>query len=452
MSKRIFAVLMIVLAVILAAIFVVTRQKGFLGEPNIPYVGPAGDLSKVKVAALYEKVTDRELVGGRSLEDTVKTLKDAQADMIFRGFWVWGGPFPESPDNIPSVLTDLFVERLRIKPEQAPEFVRKSGYSYEELGKSLSAIKKEMPGVIFTGAVPAQMVGRIDQNPITGKIYTEEETWKMALDPQKWGIDYIYEGKLMSKEGFQELFASSNQDVNKNGGYDRIKARGYFPDITNPDFQELFLSWAKKQIDLGADAIWIDLPYTQTNVLKTMTNDVNHPAVKDSYDAATKLIDDIHKYGDSKGKYIYVGTWSEPVVDYPWAPPKLDFVTDTPTPEEIYYGKFKEEKWNDLSTRIKNKFGDIPHFAFIDWGGKPDAPIDVFSQRLSKKQQREFLRKADEFFQSKGMVFIYPIHGADFWGDAKVRAFGKFTKYDSLAPEFDTFDTIKEFANKKKEK
>ena len=39
---------------------------------------------------------------------------------------------------------------------------------------------------------------------------------------------------------------------------DPRKLEVYFPGITNPEFQELRLSWAKKQIDCGADGVWID--------------------------------------------------------------------------------------------------------------------------------------------------------------------------------------------------
>lgn len=402
----------------------------------------------MKVATLYEKVTDRELNSGRSLEETVKILKDTQTDMIFRGFWIWNTPVPESPDNIPPEIINYASERLNIKPEQVPEAIRRTGFSYEELRNSIAAIKKEMPGIIFVGAIPAQTVGRIDMNPITGKVLNVEDTWSMALDPKKWNIDFQYQGKTVTKEELQQLKATNNQETFKTG-YDFRKANGYFPDITNKDFQELFLSWAKKQIDSGADALWIDMLYAQANLLKSATKDINHSAVTESYNAANKMVDEIHKYGQSKGKYIYVGTWAEYFIDFPGQLPKIDFVTTSPAPEEISSGNLNNERWDKINTIIKSKFGDIPHFAFIDWGGKPNAPIDVFSQQLSKEQQKEFLKKADVFFQSKGIIFIYPVHGGDFWGKPKVRTFGKFTKYDSLAPEFDIFDTIVDLTNKK---
>jgi len=134
---------------------------------------------------------------------------------------------------------------------------------------------------------------------------------------------------------------------------------------------------------------------------------------------------------------------------YDYREAKLDFVTTTPTSEEVSLEKFDEAKWDKINAGIKNKFGGIPHFAFIDWGGGPNRPMDIFSQQLNKNQQSEWLKKADAFFQSKGIIFIYPIHGGDFWGNPKVKMFGKFTKYDALAQEFDTYETIKEPANKK---
>jgi len=454
MGNKIIIILIVVIFLVLLLAYARHQNPGtnnFSDSSNIKYVGPNGNLSDVKVAVLYEKVTDREINSGRSMDDTVKVLKGTQADMIFRGFWVWNNPIPDSPDNIPPEVTNYAAERLGIKPEQVSEAIRKTGFSYEELRNTISKIKKEMPGVIFIGAIPAQAVGRIDMNPITGKVLSTEDTWKMALDPKKWNINYPYEGRIATKEDLQKLKASNNQEIFTNG-YDHTKAHGYYPDITNTDFQELFLSWAKKQIDSGADAIWIDMLYSQAILLRGVTKDVNHPAVIESYDDASRLVDEIHKYGETKNKYIYVGTWAEYFLDFPRQLPKIDFVTTSPMPEEISSGNLNSERWDRISSGIKAKFGNIPQYAFIDWGGKPNAPIDIFSQQLNKEQQKEFLKKADEFFKSRGVVFIYPVHGADFWGDAKVRAFGKFTKYDSLAPEFDTYDTIRELANNKVKK
>lgn len=428
--------------------------------PDVPYVGgPDGDLSEVKVAVIYEKVTDRK-PNGRSLDQTVKMLKGTQADFIWLGFWTWTIPAPESPDNMPSELTDRIAEWANTATKNVPELVRQTGYSYEELGKSIPAIKKEMPGVIFTGGIPAEALGRVDVDPVTNKVIDADTAWSMAFDPKKWNISYecpedvckdypSLKGKPLDKEGFQEYFALTNHLLKPGEKYDRKKIDGYFPDLTVPAFQELLVNRAKKQIDLGADGVFIDLLYVQAESLKTMTNDINHTAVRDSYDAAGKVIDAIHRYGESKEKRVYVGTWAEPVVRYPWPAPKLDFVTFTPLPEEIYYDKFNEERWDEINLKIENKFGNIARFAVLDFGWAKNSPTDVFSQMLDKEKQREWLKKADSFISSKGMIFVYPVHGGDFSPGAKRLSFGKNALYDSLAPEFDSYDTILELADKK---
>ncbi len=75
-----------------------------------------------------------------------------------------------------------------------------------------------------------------------------------------------------------------------------------------------------------------------------------------------------------------------------------------------------------------------------------------FSQELSREEAREFLRKADEFFSEKGIIFIFPVHGGDMGRlgvEVKKLSYGRFNWYDSIAPEFQTFETIKELALKK---
>lgn len=73
-----------------------------------------------------------------------------------------------------------------------------------------------------------------------------------------------------------------------------------------------------------------------------------------------------------------------------------------------------------------------------------------FSQNLSPEQQDEFLRVADEFFTKKNVIFAYPVHGGFMGKDATTLAYDKCLFYDSLAPEFGTYETIKELAQKKK--
>jgi len=41
-------------------------------------------------------------------------------------------------------------------------------------------------------------------------------------------------------------------------------------------------------------------------------------------------------------------------------------------------------------------------------------------------------------------MFIYPVHGGFIGRDAVKLAFGSYYKYDALAPEFQTYEQIKE--------
>ena len=388
-------------------------------------------IDQVKVASLYEKVTDYH-IGDRNIDDISRLLNETKTDFIFRGFWRWS-PCPESPSTI-------------LPPEYPSEYVleaTKQGYTYQQLEDAINKIKKDNPETIFVGSLPAQRVTRLVWNPMTNEYLSTEDTWAMALNPEKWGIDY-------SKERFQCEIAISRFWINPSDckNYDHKQVDCYAPDITNEIFQELFLSWAKKQIDCGADAIWIDLLFTQAGMLKTITNDPNHPAVKESFESASKMVDEIHDYGYSKGKYIYVGTWSTSTI-YPYPQPNFDFVTVLPSSAEVYFKKFNENKWNNKVEQIRDKLGDISIFAFIDWGGSSNSPLGVFSQKLIPDDQIEFLEIADEFFQKKGINFIYPIHGGGMGVNAKILSFGKFKVYDSLAPEFQTYETIKELAENK---
>ena len=317
-------------------------------------------------------------------------------------------------------------------------------------------IKKEIPDIIFCGAIPAQTLARIELNPMTGKVYNAEDTWKMALDPQKWLI--THNAKPVTKEGFQSWFYSQHPYGGKlENGYDRRNVSAYFPDITNPDFQELLLSWAKKQIDCGVDAIWIDMLYHQVNLLARLTGDLKHPAIKETFAAAVKIVEEIHKYGKLQGRHIYVGSWAGPFVvseamgrKLSYAPPEVDFITVTPNNQELENMQLNNKIWDKLIPAVKKIHGAIPVFAFMDWAFDMSQTV-VFSQKLTAEEQREVLKTFDKSFGQMGVNFAYPVHGGYMGrGDiTKKLSFGKFRIYDSLAPEFDTYKAIKELAVKK---
>ena len=372
-------------------------------------------LSRVKVASLYEKIVDKIVNAEHGGVSAVsKQLNETGTDFVFRAWWRWQPP--------PNICADL--------PEELREECETAGGSYGHFANAISIIKEENPDIIICGAIPAQRINYEEKNPITGKVYGEDETGDMALDPAKWNID-------LSKEELQE----------RSGG--ATGSAGYFPDITNPDYQKLILCWAKKQIDCGADAIWIDLLFAHAGRLWMITGDEYHQSVKDSFEASSKIVDEIHEYGYSKyKKHIYVGSWHGAPSLLPYEPPDFDFITVTVGKDEISQMVMDEAKWNKIiDDEIRAKFGnDIPIFACIDWAGTTDTPLGVFSQELTPEEQREFLTIADEFFQKKRVTFVYPIHGGCMGNDATTLAYGKSLFYDSLAPEFQTYETIKELA------
>lgn len=362
----------------------------------------AGKLSDVKVAIVYEKLNDAR--PKRTIDEQLKILKETDTDLIFRASWRWQ-PYPEKCSDLP-------------KEQQKP--CENGGASYEMEKNMIAEIKKQKPSTIIVAALPAQKIAKVERNEVTGERLDESRTWAMALDPEIWGLS-------ASKEEFQEKMTKSQQGFT-----------GHYPDITDPDFQKLFLSWAEKQIDIGVETIWIDLLYSQAGNFYKMTKDYNHSAVKESYDAATKMVDEIHKYGESKGKNVYVGSWTSTMY-YPYPAPKLDFVTVAPTPEEVQSGKFDEKGWNDKKEKIKETFGNVPIIAFFDWGYK-GSQIETFVG-LDKEERENVLRKADKFFTEKGMIFAYPVHGGYISIDPRW--------YDAMDSNVDVYDIIKELANKK---
>jgi len=381
-------------------------------------------LSYVKVSCLYNRVTDGAPIN-RTLDDVIRILKETNTDFIYEG-WVRYLPCPEN--------CSMLSLRMREECEMR-------GYSYEHLRRAVSRIKEEMPDIIFCGGVLVEFLNHRCWNPITNEIFKRDETWNMALDPGKWGID-------MSKEEFQTYYAKSQGWTEGKENYNpKEQMPFYFPDITNSEYQKLLMSWIKKQIDCGVDAIWIDMLFSQARILAKITGDEKHPAVQASYNASSKIIDEVHAYGYSKGKYIYVGTWWN-FVKLPYPPPDVDFVAVSVSNEEILNKRINETRWNEIITEIRNKMPDVPIFVRFDYGYE-NSPLATFSQNLSKEEQREFLKIVDKFCEEKDLVFIYPIHGGGMGKNPRKLSYNKFNWYDSLAPEFQTYETIKELASNK---
>ena len=105
---------------------------------------------------------------------------------------------------------------------------------------------------------------------------------------------------------------------------------------------------------------------------------------------------------------------------------------------------------------------DIVILMRLDLGYK-NSPAHVFSQKLSPEEQKEFLRYLDSFLRKNNVLFSYPVFGLYMgpWekGEEKILSWEDicwetltgekgcgFSFYDSLAPEFQTYETIAELA------
>ena len=443
MSKRTrVKIVIVILLLIIGLVFVCgCSKRGITTTPTpvqttysstLNLSSPATPLSQVKVVTLYERVSDG-VAFGRSTDDVINIFRDTNTDLIFRGFFRWE-PVPESPDaSLPGYSSSYVKGKADI------------GYTYSQLGDAISQIKAAKPNTIFVGAIANQRLNKFEINDITGESLTQSQTWAMALDPAKYNMG-------VSKEDFQcqvaKLLGEISSSTSCPSGYNPETAPAYFPDITNEQYQELLVSHAAKQIDLGADAIWIDGFFAQTQYFHRFSKNPDDPAKKAAYDASSSVIDKIHEYGKTKyGKDIYVGTWST-FTDFPYPPPAVDFVTVSPKAKEMTSG-FDESYWNSFKETVTNKLGSVPIYVFIDWDGSAVAPMGVFSQTLPPAQQSTFLQNADDFFTKKGMTFVYPVHGGTFPRNSARLAFGKYGVYDSVAPEFGTYDTIKTLSLKK---
>jgi len=392
-------------------------------------------LSDVRVATFYKTVTDGKLLN-RSYGDVVNIIGGVKTDLIFHAFECWR-TCPEHCEDIASAPKEW------LKEKDIQELINKceeSGYSYTKFQNANTELKAKLPDVIISTAILWQFLNPHGRNPITGEFLMRDDTWEMALDPSKWGIP-------VTKEKFQTEWAKSAGWIEIEPSYPKEQLPFYFPDVTNPDFQELFLSHAKRPIDAGADAIWIDMLYRPANLLAQLSEDPTHISVQESSEAISKIVDEIHKYGLSKGRWVYVGSWglSE---EFPFPLADLDFVTLTISPEEILNGRMNKGVWDEKLDKVRKQHSNAQIFVFFDYGFD-NSPMETFSQRLTSEKQKEFLKYADEFFAERGVILVYPVHGGSMGKNPKVLSFGKYEGYDSLVHEFQTYETIKELAEEK---
>ncbi|RLF88642.1 hypothetical protein DRN46_06770, partial [Thermococci archaeon] len=423
-------------------------------------------LKNAKIVIEYTSIGFGQFYLNRSVEDDVKIIEELKPDWIYLGFRYYR-PIPSSPEEKPGFFSK----------EEIEEYTRQ-GYTLAQLKEAIKELKERNKDVIFTAGLGIEYFYSRDIDPITREVITPEKAWQLALNPKEYGFN-------MSKEEFQcwwgkTLLGSLPPDFNCSK-YDYREAKIYFPDVNKEEVRELYLHKAMALIDAGADAIWIDLLDSQAKHFYRLSRNRNHHAIKRTFESISKLVDEIHRYGLSKGKRVYVGSWPSPFfhIDSDIPRPNYDFVVVTPTGEEVLNMEFDEEKWNTILSSIRKVYGeDIVILLRLDVGFW-NSPAHVFSQHLTPSQQRKVLKYMDDFCSKHDILFSYPVFGLYMgpWekNETKVLAWRSvcwetltkpdaliisypfsekegcgFEIYDSLAPEFQTYGTIKELIQKRK--
>lgn len=373
-------------------------------------------------------------------------------------------------------LYDLVPERT---PEQIKQIIRETKpelilrcasrgdktslepYKFEKLKTAIKAVREVNPNILLIGNLFLQVMNREERDDITGATYTQSETYNlMSFDPAQFGIS------SMTKCEYQCL----DDVMCECKGPDEARViRKFVPDITDSQnidklFQTLFVHQAQKLLEAGVDGIWIDYLFFNASFL--YNKGASSSNIENVVHASIEVCNEIKKLRTNKGKIPLISTWIPHSVMIPyiktspyWHDKFFDFYTtnaftqieiDTAIPEPIH--------WDLKVDIVKNELGNVPLMAYIDWGfGKHQLwyltqnKID-FNER--KNHLIKFLRTFTDFFNKKGISFIYPVHGGNMCGSridiespCYVLSYGQFNIFDAHAPEFDVYPEIVRLMN-----
>mgnify|MGYP000751773892 CR=1 FL=1 len=364
---------------------------------------------------LYDRPTDLIYYLPRSVEEAADLVAGLRADLLLRGWNRWF-VCPESPREPPNFFTrEEIVKNAR------------RGYTYEHLKKAVRAMHER--GVKYCGGVGVQWLNARERDPVTKKVYERSETWAMALDPGKWDIPY-------PKIKFQERMARRLGHIAPDEPYNPAEVRAYFPDLTNEDYQKLFLNIVRKQVECGVDAVFVDALYVQAIELARLAGK-KHQAVQETWEAIYNIVSEIKRMG------VEVISWIGYLLFPEFSPPPLDYGAATPLAEEIKNKKLNSKRWDEISKRVAH-----PSLVYLDYG-LPKLPIWYFSQEYTLEEQRRFLPVLDKFFTHRGLTFVPTLHCIIAETGIKRLAWGKFPLYDATAPEFYAYDVLEKIALEK---
>jgi len=365
----------------------------------------------------------------RSLDDVVRIINELHADFIMHGVHRHR-PRPNTCDEIPSES-----ERKRC---------RETGASYKLMREAVNFVRRKTKAKIGGGTnFQYFWAENLAQEGEYWSWLGRDETWELALDPRDHGIP-------ISKEKLHKLFARrlglKVKDPKKELDF-------YIPDPTKDEVQEIYRNILEAQVDCcRIDAFHWDMIFIPVTTLLRLGVPVTHQGLKEIYHGCLNLID------WTRRKVRWYIQWGFHKLEQQFklfsklGAPSIDIAMTTISVEEIRRRQINRERWRNVKEIIHRIYGDVEHFARIDYGFGT-TPLYVFAEELSPLEQRKFLIEADEALRKMNVLLILPVHGGNPCDERQIRkgrcprrAYGRYNWYDSLAPEFFTYDAIKTIA------
>ena len=368
------------------------------------------NIPPIKVAIMYQNLHSPP----HYLEGAMRILDELQPDIIWYSRMITG--FPPVPNESSAYYIAKKAGLSDEKAEIFAKWVRENKYTLEAIREEV-----ESTNALYCPCILVQNL-RVDFNydPLTFEPIPREKLESMALDFSKWGLPYNR--------------SATQRFVKKLAG---IPEGACFPDVTNKDYQEYLFRKVMALKKIGVKCVRLDMLFTQASIAYALTKDYNHPAVKEAYYAACSFVKRLKKEG------LIVGTWAHWVIfPYNMSCP-VDFVTKTVGKGEVLRVKINEDLWKKIVKTIRGKT-NATIFMVFDFGPFDDAPLALFSQKLSEEQQEKFLEEMYNVCKKLGCVPVFPVHGGSMGRHPEKLAYGRYRFYDALAPEFDTYDKIRE--------
>lgn len=382
----------------------------------------------------YQRLNDAVNLEGdaqRSVEEVVQILKELNADFVMQGVFRYH----------PCVDTCSRWSQWNFLSKK--EKCEREQYAYDLMANAVDAVQAETNAIIC-GGTPMEFfwAEQWDSELEFNKWLSRDDVWEHALDPSSFGLS-------VSKEDFQAWFwerftGEVVSDPKKEMDF-------YLCDPTQSDVQNMLADMLDAQYNCGVEAFWWDMLLLPVASLLFYGVPVEHSAIEEVYRACRQIAKDTRK----KVRHIAWSYWqledSYGLFSRYGAPP-LDICVVMVSADEVKNVAMNEERWNYIQETIRNMYGDTTIFARIDYGGGR-SPLYVFAEELSVAEANSFLEGAENFLHERGVRLILPVHGGNPCDPAQIAqnecpklAYSKYNWYDSLAPEFDTYNTIKSIA------